>query len=281
MKISLVVATINRRNELKRLFESLVSQTYENFEVIIVDQNPVGYLESVIKLYDNKLNLKTITSEPGLSRARNLGIKFSSGDLICFPDDDCWYSDRTLESVIDCFQNSSLGFITGRLLDENNMDCLKSWPRKKVKINKYNVWKCAISVTLFIKADIIKGQINFDETLGVGAKTLWGSGEETDFTLRLIEKSSGEYHPGITVHHPQNKVELYEANLDFLYKKEYSYGCGMGRVVFLNNYNIVFILKVIIRPLIGSLIYKLLNKKIKSKMYYYNFLGRVHGLTYR
>lgn len=283
MKFTLIIATINRTSELRRLLDSLSTQEYKKFEIIIVDQNPIGFLDNIVNPYRSKLSVKMVRSERGLSRARNLGLKHATGDIICFPDDDCWYDEKTLASVADYFIHNNVGFVTGKLLDENNKNCLKSWPKRKEKINKKNVWKCAISVTMFINRHSLSDVIFFDETLGIGANTLWGSGEETDYALRLLRDIDGCYNPDIIVFHPQNKINLSsnEIHLSAQIEKEYLYGCGMGRVVKLNNYSTLFKFNIVCRPFLGFFAFLLLRNKIKSIMYYYNCIGRIHGLTSR
>lgn len=279
MKISLIVATINRKNELVKFLNSLLSQTYQNFEVVIVDQNISGYLEPVLQSYYQKINIIHITSEPGLAKARNVGLNIATGEIICFPDDDCWYDNRTLDTAVSLLADKNLGFVSGRLEDGHQNDCLKKWPKYRIEINKYNVWKCVISVTLFIKMEYIRGRVSFDESLGVGSGTPWGSGEETDFTLKLIQICKGMYTPVLLAYHPQHNPDNSTLLLEKLLDKEYSYGCGLGRVVNKNNYNILFKVNIIIRPLLGWVLYWMLNNRNKSKMYWYNLIGRLHGLS--
>jgi hypothetical protein len=86
--------------------------------------------------------------------------------------------------------------------------------------------------TLFLRRTGIGG-LRFDESLGRGARTPWGSGEGTDFVLRLLERGDRVfYDPSLTVVHPP-RVPPYgrKANL-----RAYDYGRGMGRVLELHRY---------------------------------------------
>ena len=105
MKISLVTATLGRVDEINILLDSLVKQTYKNFELIIVDQNEHYKVQNIVDRYTNILNIKYIrSSTKGLSYNRNVGIKECSGDIIGFPDDDCYYSDNLLEEIVYTFK---------------------------------------------------------------------------------------------------------------------------------------------------------------------------------
>ena len=104
MKASLIVATKGRVDEVGRLFDSLCKQTYRDFEVIVVDQNPDDRLGELVRTYGAGMTIRWIRWSPGLSRARNAGLKQASGEIVAFPDDDCVYPDETLEQVVQEFR---------------------------------------------------------------------------------------------------------------------------------------------------------------------------------
>jgi glycosyltransferase involved in cell wall biosynthesis len=84
--VSIILPTLNRYAYLFSLLNELEKQTYENFEVIIIDQSS-PYRAEVFK--DFNLKLKIIhQKERALWKARNLGIKESNGDFILMLDDD-------------------------------------------------------------------------------------------------------------------------------------------------------------------------------------------------
>ena len=101
--ISLVVATRNRVTELERLLDSLEAQAYRDFEVIVIDQNADDRLLAILGKH-SQLTIHHLRSAPGLSRARNVGLEVARGEIISFPDDDCWYPPQLLAEVIDWFQ---------------------------------------------------------------------------------------------------------------------------------------------------------------------------------
>src|SRR5450756_1841604 len=99
MRFSLIVATLQRTTELRRLFASLERQAYRDFEVIVVDQNPDDRLLPIIGAFAAKLTIRRLTCAPGLWRARNVGLREAKGDIVSFPDDDCWYDGGLLAIV--------------------------------------------------------------------------------------------------------------------------------------------------------------------------------------
>jgi glycosyltransferase involved in cell wall biosynthesis len=117
--ISLIVATLGRSTEMERFLEHADKQSYCKFEVIVVeDQNSDGRLEDIIKRYESRMAIIHLRCSPGLSKARNAGIRVSSGEIIAFPDDDCWYSPSLLESIVTLFgKNTNWDGLTGRIVN--------------------------------------------------------------------------------------------------------------------------------------------------------------------
>ena len=69
------------------------------------------------------------------------------------------------------------------------------------RVVQRNVWQRHISFAMFFRRDSV-GDLTYDERLGVGAETMWGSGEETDFLLRTLQRGQFvQYEPSIAVYH--------------------------------------------------------------------------------
>src|ERR1700742_2152768 len=118
MKFSLIMATKGRGEEIGRFLLSLIRQDYSNFELIVVDQNEDNRLEVILKNSNLSSSIVHLKSAPGLSRARNAGLAFATGDIIAFPDDDCWYPNGLLKRVVSVFaSHPSVEGLTGRWRD--------------------------------------------------------------------------------------------------------------------------------------------------------------------
>ena len=103
MRFSLVVATLGRTTELQKLLKSLDQQTHRDFEIIVVDQNTDDRLLPVLSTFENRMEVRRLISVPGLSRARNVGLGTITGNVVCFPDDDCWYPSDLLARLNQLF----------------------------------------------------------------------------------------------------------------------------------------------------------------------------------
>jgi len=238
--VSLVMCTYGRIDCILRLINSLEAQTCADFEFIIVDQNPPGYLSEIIARASEKLHVHYLRSTPGLSRARNVGIKHCRGSIIGFPDDDCWYPYNLIARIISLFQNYvDLGIITGRTLDATGNESNSRFLSSSQPVTRANIWYSGNSNCIFVRTSVATLIGGFNETLGVGSGTPFGSGEETDFVLRALEKGVKiAFFHDLFTHHPQVDTILDASTM----KRVISYSCGFGRVLQLNNYSIYHVL---------------------------------------
>ena len=275
MKFSLILATVGRTAEIDRLLKSLESQNDVDFELIVVDQNEDNRLDSILEAYHQSMNITHIKSARGLSRARNVGLKYITGDVIAFPDDDSWYPESTLEKVKNILISSDLDGVSCRCVDTNGNDSAGKFSKDDGIIDKYNVWNRATSATIFLKSSVIERIDPFDESLGVGSGTIYGAGEETDFLLNALKKGAKIYYtPEIKVFHPNPSLVYNDKTI----KRAYSYGCGIGKVIKKHNYPFWYKLKVLIRPL-GGCVLSLLELRVSKARYHMNaFIGRLRGM---
>ena len=105
MNISVVIPSYNRKDFLKRSIDSAINQTKKPLEIIVVDDGSTDGTETVIKSdYDFVKFIKQ--KNKGVSAARNIGIKVSIGEWICFLDsDDEWKKDK-LEKQINAMKSN-------------------------------------------------------------------------------------------------------------------------------------------------------------------------------
>ena len=137
--VSIIIPTYNRAHLIAETLDSLIGQTYSNWECIIVDDNSSDKTEETIKLYKEKdsrfkLILKSKEDKKGASVSRNIGLKIAKGDYIQFLDSDDILAANKLEEQIQLVSNEDEFVIStckwGRFdyisealkLNENNPD---------------------------------------------------------------------------------------------------------------------------------------------------------------
>ncbi len=275
LKFSLILATVGRTEELARFLRHLDQQTYRNFELIIVDQNPEGILEPLIRQYQERFSLLHLRSEQGLSRARNVGLQRFSGNVVAFPDDDCWYAPDTLEKIELVFQdNPKCDGLTGRAADDSRPGAFGGFHKKSGRVDKKNVWRRGISYTIFLRATVIRAVGPFDESLGVGSWNGKLSGEETDYLIRAIESGFRIYYRAdLRIFHP-DPVSTYDSAL---IRKSYGYSIGCGYVLRKHNYSFFFVFCHWLRALGGAVVSLLSFNFPKSRYHFAVLTGRVLG----
>lgn len=97
--VSVVIPMYNAEDWIVGLLESILSQTYRNIEIILVDDGSTDTSTEIVSMFsrrDSEINLRVIRQQnSGVSEARNEGVRHSSGDLLAFVDsDDIWMAGK-------------------------------------------------------------------------------------------------------------------------------------------------------------------------------------------
>ena len=101
-RVSVVIPTYNRANELRRCLDSLVAQTMDDFEVLVCDDGSTDNTSGVVKDYASLLDITHDYAENfgGPARPRNRGIKLARAAYIAFLDSDDWWAPAKLEKSL-------------------------------------------------------------------------------------------------------------------------------------------------------------------------------------
>ena len=127
MLISIITPTFNSENSIDKCAQSIINQSYKNFEHIIVDNLSTDKtLDNLKNIYlTNKLssNLRIISEKDyGISDAFNKGINAASGDIIgILNSDDYYFSNDIFEKIIYSFKNPKILFVHGNILFQDNL----------------------------------------------------------------------------------------------------------------------------------------------------------------
>lgn len=99
--ISIIVPCYNAEDYLNRCLDSLVRQTYQNIEIICINDGSKDTTLSILQSYANEdSRVHILTSENmGPAHARNMGLKYANGQFLMFCDSDDWYSNEMCEKM--------------------------------------------------------------------------------------------------------------------------------------------------------------------------------------
>ncbi len=217
MRFSVLIPTLNRAELLKCCIESLLAQTFSDFEIIVVDQSDDAMVDSSIEHMDSRICYLRIT-ERGLSHARNIGITHARGEYICLGDDDATFSPSVLEIADSILKKDSPSILGGKLVDPSTgiarSDSTDTW------VSWGTAFKYLVSPGMFIEKNLLV-EHPFDEQFGVGAP--FGCGEETDVVLYALKEGRRVlYADKYTILHHVDRGNLPEVER----VKSYSYGYG-------------------------------------------------------
>lgn len=114
-KISVVIPTCGRWEDLRRVLGSLCQQTYGDFEIVVVDGGSIKQTRELIKKCFVEFPVRVIPQEgEGLVSARNSGWKAAEGSIVTFTDDDVVATPAWLEEIAKAFcLSSKIGGVSG------------------------------------------------------------------------------------------------------------------------------------------------------------------------
>ncbi|MEO9570946.1 MAG: glycosyltransferase family A protein [Polaribacter sp.] len=135
-KVSVIVSTYNRLDYLKKTLFSVLNQTFQDFEILVVDDGTKGNLNEKWCEQFERINYIKIPHSGTPCKTRNLGIKKAKGKYVAFlDDDDLWVSNR-LELMVNVLDNNpDFGLVHAycSLIDEddNDLNQIVGKPRNK------------------------------------------------------------------------------------------------------------------------------------------------------
>lgn len=115
--ISIVVPVYNSERTLHRCIDSVLSQKYGNFEVVLIDDGSEDQSAAICDNYSLEDNrIRTLhQSNYGVSHSRNTGIKAAKGDYLFFLDSDDWLQDNTLSTYVNALDTYTCDAVIGGL----------------------------------------------------------------------------------------------------------------------------------------------------------------------
>lgn len=138
-KVSVIIPTHNRSNLLIEAIKSVINQSYQDYEILVIDDASTDDTEEVIKSINNEkiIYIKNESSMGG-SQTRNIGIKRSSGEYIAFLDDDDIWLENKLEKQIKIIkENEDVGIVSCSNIEiDNNYNIVGEKLRNSFKLMK-------------------------------------------------------------------------------------------------------------------------------------------------
>lgn len=120
LKFSIIVPVYNVEKYLEKCIDSILNQTYKNYEIIIINDGSTDKSTEILNNYKNNKQIKIINQKNyGLSAARNEGLNHINGDYVLFVDSDDYIEENLLENLNKKISNEDLIRFQVKTLNED------------------------------------------------------------------------------------------------------------------------------------------------------------------
>jgi glycosyltransferase involved in cell wall biosynthesis len=218
--VSVIVPTFNRAHMLERTLESIVAQTYEEIEIVVVDDGSTDDTTEVVSSLSRQVGRAVVYRKQenrGCAAARNKGLELATGDLIAFLDSDDTWLPTAAESMASTLVDSQAQFVYSPAIDvyQNGKEEV-NYPvaagRPEALAVAHFAYTNVKNGAFMFRREVLAGVPGLDETLR--------HNEDSDFVQRLAILYRGAYSSSPTVkchYHESNKstdrVAIYKSLL--------------------------------------------------------------------
>lgn len=186
-KVSVIIPTYNRADKVKKSINSVLQQTYSDFELLVVDDGSTDDTQAVVEaIPDSRIRYIKLAENKGASVARNEGVKRASCSLIAFQDsDDYWHPDKLEKQMLYWQEHPDYAMVYCPYIMHMAEKVLtvpgKDWEGLEGNIFPWLLLRNSIGTpTMLMKKECFLELGGFDSTLH--------SLEDWDFALRFADR---------------------------------------------------------------------------------------------
>jgi len=212
MFIDVIIPTFNRSSLLNRSIESVLNQSYQHFNVIVIDDGSTDGTSLLMSQYSEHPKIRYLIKENGgVSSARNLGIKNARSEWICFLDsDDEWLPHKLQTQINYAHDNPQQSFIHSNEMWFRNgvrINAKKKFDKSSQDLFKRSLETCLISPsTVMMKKSLLERYGSFDESFTVCEDyDLWLkilAHQEVGFIDQYLVKKYGGHEDQLSTKYP-------------------------------------------------------------------------------
>lgn len=242
MKISIIVPTFNRAHMVTDTIDSILNQTFKDFELIIVDNYSTDTTEQVIKKYtDERLKFHRHENGGVVAVNRNYGISQARGEYIAFcDDDDLWLPDKLEKQINELEKDSRPGLVCTNAVIFNETGDTVNFHDSGVTANDF-ILKSLLKTNRIICSSVLVRKSVLDDVGLMDTSPDIFTAEDYELWLRIARK----YH--ITyINEPLVKYRVHSGG----YKKSSTAAMKRNRAVYK---------KLLNKGVIGKWLYRRLN----------------------
>lgn len=148
--VTVIVPVYNAEGTLSRCLSSILNQTYEKIEVIVIDDGSTDYSSKICDLFANKDNRVSVVHIPnaGVCAARNLGLSLCNGEYVAFVDSDDYIDINMIETMVSEIQERgvSLVFCGVNYVSQSDGSIAKVPLPESSMVSISDFWRCIFSL---------------------------------------------------------------------------------------------------------------------------------------
>ncbi|MBN9393158.1 MAG: glycosyltransferase family 2 protein [Chloroflexi bacterium] len=265
--ISAVISTRNRGDRILAAVESILDNTYPNFDLWIIDQSDDNSTEEALKPFSGDSRLHYLKSDTrGCSAGRNLAISSTTSEFVAITDDDCVASPDWLSKMVAAFKTDKrIGVVSGNVTAGEH-DATQGHITTYIRPDSFLATKVSqkslvhgITANMGVRRSAWEKVSGFDPMLGVGAPLR--SASEPDFLIKMLLAGYYVYEtPAVlVVHYGFRNWQDYRK---LLY--QYSYGNGAAIAKYFKERKL-FILSYFWSEFFGKIVYPLLKNIVTQR----------------
>jgi len=186
--VSVIIPTFNRAQSLKKAIESVLCQSYKNWELIIVDNSSTDNTQSIIKECKNeKVKVINVDSKGIIAYSRNIGINNAEGRYIAFLDSDDWWESQKLEKAINSLINNNVDIVYHNC----NLLSSSSKSRTNCRLLKANILNdLAVNGNTLVTSSVVVSKESLQDVGGFDESVKFLGWEDYHLWLKLAKNSS-------------------------------------------------------------------------------------------
>lgn len=189
-KLTIITICYNIVSTIKRTCESIVNQTFQDFEWIVVDGGSTDGTVDILKTYSSRIDILISEPDKGIYNAMNKGIKLATGEYVNFMNGgDEFYDNKVLENVFEGKEYDADVIYGNSQHISDKIKQIKQTPSQITEYSIYHYYKLTHSAC-FIKTKIQKKNL-FNEKMKISA--------DREFFSKLLKHKYQFYKKNITI----------------------------------------------------------------------------------
>lgn len=222
---SVIIPTFNRSAKVKKAIESVLSQTFSDFEILVMDDGSTDDTENVIRsINDPRVFYQWADNFGGPARPRNRGINIAKGEWVCFLDADDWWSPNKLETCLQAIGETTDLIYHDLFIVDEKTDSKKSF--KSGKLKKPVIISLIVDGNTIANSSVVVRKSLLDRVGGINEDKAIIAAEDFDTWLKIanltdqfehIPKSLGYYLQHESGISQKDMSNVYETVVDKYY----------------------------------------------------------------